>query len=215
MGKNIYSLVLSDEVVAQIDRMAYAEGTSRSNMINRILAEHVSYTTPEMQTRSIMRRVEELLSGETFRSMGEPSESAFALRSALQYKYNPTVRYSVVLEHEGRSIGELRVTVRSRSDAFTLSMLRFFRLWQTLENAYIGETDCAIETNRFTRRLVPHLRSDGGYTEVAVGDAIAEYIRTFDGAMKAFFARIDSPNEAAQVAEAHIAAYVRNNTVLL
>ena len=45
--KNVYSIVLSSDVVDKIDRLAYERGTNRSNMINQILAEYVSYTTPE------------------------------------------------------------------------------------------------------------------------------------------------------------------------
>ena len=39
MGKSVYSLVLMDEVVDAIDQMAYRNNTSRSNLINQILAE--------------------------------------------------------------------------------------------------------------------------------------------------------------------------------
>ena len=39
MAKSVYSLVLRDEVVAEIDRLAYRMNTNRSNMINQILAE--------------------------------------------------------------------------------------------------------------------------------------------------------------------------------
>lgn len=45
MKKTVYSLVLSENVVAEIDRLAYHKGTNRSNMINQIIAEYVSYTT--------------------------------------------------------------------------------------------------------------------------------------------------------------------------
>jgi len=41
MAKSVYSLVLRDEVVAEIDRLAYRMNTNRSNMINQILAEYV------------------------------------------------------------------------------------------------------------------------------------------------------------------------------
>ena len=47
MKKSLYSIILSDEVVNEIDRLAYKANTNRSNMINQILAEYVSYTTPE------------------------------------------------------------------------------------------------------------------------------------------------------------------------
>ena len=40
MNKSVYSLVLMDDVVEQIDRVAYEMNTSRSNMINQILAEY-------------------------------------------------------------------------------------------------------------------------------------------------------------------------------
>ena len=42
MNKSVYSLVLTDDVVAEIDRIAYENGTSRSNTVNQILAEYVS-----------------------------------------------------------------------------------------------------------------------------------------------------------------------------
>ena len=41
MKKAVYSLVLSEDVVDAVDRMAYSRGTSRSNLINQILAEAV------------------------------------------------------------------------------------------------------------------------------------------------------------------------------
>ena len=130
MAKSIYSLVLDDEVISLIDRMAYAEGASRSALINRLLAERVGYSTHEMRTRDIFRRMEDMLTDSLLPMLGESTDSTFRLRSALSYKYNPTVKYTVALARDGASIGELRVQVRSRSDGFTLMMLQFFRLWE-------------------------------------------------------------------------------------
>ena len=39
MKKSVYSLVLNDRVVEELDQLAYRQGTSRSALINRILAE--------------------------------------------------------------------------------------------------------------------------------------------------------------------------------
>ena len=36
MSKSVYSVVLMDDVVDAVDRLAYEAGTNRSNMINRI-----------------------------------------------------------------------------------------------------------------------------------------------------------------------------------
>ena len=148
-------------------------------------------------------------------ALGEPSESAFQMRSALSYKYNPTVRYTVALGQSGTALGELRVSVRSRSDAFTLAVLQFFRLWDKLENAYIGATDLTFEPNRLVRRLMPHYKSNGRAADVIDADALAAYIGAFDGAMKAFFNDIDRPVAAAEAAEASMAEYVRNNEILM
>ena len=215
MAKSIYSLVLDDDVITLIDRAAYSEGASRSALINRILAEHVGYSTHEMRTRYIFRRMEDMLADTLLPMLGESGDTTMRLRSALSYKYNPTVKYTVALGRDGLSIGELRVQVRSRSDGFTLMMLQFFRLWAKLEEAYIGRTDVSFEPGRLTRKLVPHIKADGTPVESADGDSIAAYINALDGAMKAFFSRIDDPADASRAAESFMAEYVKNNEVLM
>ena len=97
MKKSVYSLVLMDEVVEAIDRMAYTRNTSRSNLINQILAEHVSYVTPEMRMRDIFSCLEQILSEECYQIQSQASDSMFSIRSPIRYKYRPTVRYSVEL----------------------------------------------------------------------------------------------------------------------
>ena len=37
MKKSVYSVVLSDNVISEIDKLAYINGTNRSNMINSCL----------------------------------------------------------------------------------------------------------------------------------------------------------------------------------
>ena len=64
MNKSIYSLVLSDDVVDAVDALARTEGMSRSAMINRILAERVAYTTPEMRLRDILQSLARSMNGE-------------------------------------------------------------------------------------------------------------------------------------------------------
>ncbi len=52
MSKSVYSVVLMDDVVDAVDRLAYEAGTNRSNMINRILAEYVQLATPGSACRT-------------------------------------------------------------------------------------------------------------------------------------------------------------------
>ena len=215
MSKSIYSLVLDDDVIALIDRMAYAEGASRSALINRFLAERVGYSTHEMRTRDIFKRMEDMLADTLLPMLGESGDTTLRLRSALSYKYNPTVKYTVALGRSGESIGELRVQVRSRSDGFTLMMLQFFRLWAKLEEAYIGRTDISFEPGRLTRKLVPHMKADGEILSSVDGDSIAAYVNALDGAMKAFFNELDDPQSASGAAESFMAEYVKNNEILM
>ncbi len=215
MAKSIYSLVLDDEVVSLIDRMAYAEGQSRSALINRVLAERVGFSTSEMQMHDIFKRMEEQLRDTLMPMLAESNDSTYRMRSALSYKYNPTVKYTVALGQGGTGLGELRVKVRSRSDGLTLMMLQFFRLWAKLEEVYIGHTDVSLEPNSFTRKLAPHSKIDGRTAGTVDGRAIAAYVNAFDGAMKAFFASVNDPAAAAEAAEAYMAEYVKNNEILM
>lgn len=215
MNKSVYSLVLTDDVVAEIDRIAYENGTSRSNTVNQILAEYVSYDTPEKRIREVFSEVENLLTGSSrFQVMMQPSDSMFSLRSALAYKYNPTVRYSVELNRNLQpAIGELRVSVRSQSSALRLYMLQFFKLWSRIEQNLAGHVECAMADDRYIRRLA--VAEDRKLDNEALGQAIAEYIRLFDTALKLFFNHLDQPETAIARVESLYGDYLRKNPAIL
>lgn len=215
MNKSVYSLVLTDEVVSEIDRIAYEANTSRSNMINQILAEYVSYATPEKRMREVFGRVERmLLDGTAFEPLLQPSESMFSLRSSLSYKYNPSVRYSVELYKDDMPrIGELRVSVRSQNSTLLLTMLQFFKLWTKIERGYIGETECAIEDGRYLRRF--RLWSGEQHTNEQIGESIGSYIRLLDRALKVYFDNLTSPLDAINGVERLYAEYVRSGALIL
>ena len=102
--KNVYSIVLSADIVEKIDRLAYEQGTNRSNMINQILAEYVSYVTPEKRMQDTFSRIESILrAADTFQVLMQPTDSTMTLRSAIAYKYNPSVRYAV--EQDSMKLG--------------------------------------------------------------------------------------------------------------
>lgn len=215
MNKSVYSLVLTDDVVAEIDRIAYENGTSRSNTVNQILAEYVSYDTPEKRIREVFSEVENLLTGSSrFQVMMQPSDSMLSLRSALAYKYNPTVRYSVELNRNLQpAIGELRVSVRSQSSALRLYMLQFFKLWSRIEQNLVGHVECAMADDRYIRRLA--VAEDRKLDNEALGQAIAEYIRLFDTALKLFFNNLDQPETAIARVESLYGDYLRKNPAIL
>ncbi len=214
MTKSVYSLVLSDEVVQEIDRLAYEAGESRSAMINQVLADFVRYTTPEKRMREVFEAIEHMLTGSVFEPQLQPSDSMFSLKSALDYKYNPSVRYSVELYKNALPLlGELRVSVRSQNSALVLAMLQFFKLWTRIETAYIGRVECAMEDGRYLRKL--RLTNAAQADNEAIGEGIAGYINLFDRALKSYFEFLNEPAAAVSSVEKHYVSYLHNGGMVL
>ena len=211
--KNVYSIVLSSDVVEKIDRLAYQNGTNRSNMINQILAEFVSYQTPEKRFREIFMRMEHLLSENAFKAL-EPSDTMLSLRSALAYKYNPTVKYNVELyRRSDAEIGELRVSMRTQNAGLILYMTEFYRLWSSVEAEYRGHIPFAASDGKYTRKLI--LKNLSGAREIDLGEAIAAYVQAFDQALKAFFCHIQYPEKSARETEIIYRNYIAKNNILI
>ncbi len=213
MNKSIYSLVLFDEIIDEVDRMASENGTSRSNTVNQILADYFSFTTPEKKLRSIFDEVSNiLLSTNRFQTLLEPSDSMFALRSSLSYKYNPSVKYNVVVNEGTIPVSaELRVSIRSQSSSFRLYLIQFFKLWSRIEEAYCGTVDYLIDDDRYVRRI--NITGDTDYTEL--GSDIAYYIRSLDSALQYFFNTLEVPERAFAGVEEIYKEYLRTSNRLI
>ena len=208
MKKNNYSLMLSEAVVNAIDAAAARAGTNRSALINQILAEYVCYVTPEMRAREILSRVHDAL-GIAFRRESA-GESALALYSSLSYRYNPTVKYHLELYRAGDSLGELRVSLRSKNPVLLQLFARFCTLFIKIEQRYVGHTDAALGEGRLVRIL--RLRTDANrpMTHDSVGEAAASYIATFDKMLKGYFACLPDEGRAYEVMTAGFLAYLGN-----
>ena len=133
MNKNVYSIVLTDDVIRAVDEAAYRLGTNRSNLINQILAEHLSCITPEMRMREIFNSAETLLQRELL-LMQQNSPSVLMLRTALQYKYRPTVNYKIELERNPEVyMGRLKAQIRTQNTALIDCFNRFFAVISAAE----------------------------------------------------------------------------------
>lgn len=211
--KNVYSIVLSADVVEKIDKLAYENGTNRSNMINQILAEYVSYTTPEKRFREIFLRMEDLLAESAVKALTS-SDTMLSLRSALAYKYNPTVKYNVELYRGGGSeIGELRVSLRTQNAGLIFCMTEFYRLWSAIEAKYRGRIPAVTADGKYSRKLI--LQNLSGTREIDLGEALAAYIHAFDKALKVFFHYAQFPEKSAAEAELIYRDYLAGNQVLI
>ena len=192
MNKSLYSLMLMDEVVDEIDKLALRMNTNRSNLVNQILADYVSVSTPEKQIDSIFRQMEELISRSSeLVPLVTPNQLSMSVKSSLQYKYRPTVRYVVQLNRvPGKSIGDLTVNFRSQSPALLSAMARFFAFWKRLEDAYIAEhyepgaLQYTLSESKFVRTIA--LPSGRSYKDTDLGAAISAYVTMFDELMKGF-----------------------------
>lgn len=201
--KSIYSLVLSDDVIDEIDVMARNAGISRSAMVNQILAERTSCVTPEMRVKQITNAIREAVGGEFWLAQ-QPSPATVACRTALKYRYKPTLRYSVELFAVARKrTGELKVSVRSQSDQLNEDLSGFFHCWTQLEQKYIADRithdlTFRIEPGKFTRTLDLPPKD---VSDARLGQAVADYMEMLDEVMKLYFSYLPDAAGAAKAAE--------------
>jgi hypothetical protein len=197
MKKTLYSLMLNDEVVREVDALAHSLGTNRSNLINQILAEYVNYTTPERRINDVLSAIDRLM--QPTRDLVPffvPNASSLSLKSSLEYKYRPTVKYEVELYRGGEeNIGSLSVVFRTQSAALIQAMTEFFRLWKRIEDAHLypltgARIDYALYDGKFVRSIaVPD--HDCSSNELAA--ALSEYIKLFDKLLKQYLSgRLDA-----------------------
>ena len=205
MSKSLYSVILTDEIVYEIDRLALKQNTNRSNLINQILAQYVSYVTPEMKISSIFKTIEELINASTHLVPEVvPQKSTMSLRGNLDYRYRPTIKYDVELfktENDG-AIGRLSVIFRTQSGELISRMNEFFKLWCYLEtNVFNNNTAYSLSESRFIRSI--SLSKNQSYTPDEVADAISSYIKLFDDCMKNYLAGKYNENDVLLKLKAH------------
>ena len=125
-----------------------------------------------------------------------PNSFSMSLKSSLEYKYRPTVKYEVEL-FRGReeSIGQLSVVFRTQSMALINAMTEFFRLWKQIEDAHLrpltgARIDYALYDGKFVRSIAA---PDKDCSTDELAGALSEYIKLFDKLMKAYLAgRLDA-----------------------
>ena len=188
--KSVYSLVLSDEVVSDVDKAAYQKGVSRSAMIDEILAERLSLETPQKRRADVFRHLEELFLGSGMRYLARSSGTAADFFSALNYRYNPTVRYAVTLYEGSERPGEIRVSLRSQNTALLGHFNAFFALFDRLERQN-GSVDSEAENGRYTRYLLPETQENGG-----AGQQISVLIERINRLLECYFDALSTGADA-------------------
>lgn len=187
MKKTLYSLTLSEDVVRAVDAMAHQMGMSRSGLVNQILADYVSVTTPERHINQVFQAIQTLVApGRELVPFFTPNSATMSLKSSLMYKYRPTVKYEVELTPEGEKLGELTVIFRTQSESLLSAMADFFRLWVRVENTYLApelgvRLECALYDGKFVRPIAMPRRT---VSPEELAEAISGYVQLFDRLLK-------------------------------
>ncbi len=215
MKKTLYSLLLDEDVVRAADQLAHRRGCSRSALVNQILAEHLELMTPERRINEILRTMQSLLLPDPdLVPMFSPNALSMSLKSALDYKYRPTVKYEVELFRSGEdSIGELTVSYRTQSAELIAALARFFALWKQLEDAYLApllghEIPSAFYDGRFIRSISVPSRE---CSSKELAETISAYVRLLDRLLKGCL----SGRLSAADAERQYASHMKSSSLLI
>lgn len=192
MKKTLYSLMLDEDVVGEIDFLARRSGLTRSGLINEILADYVQVLTPERRINQVLQEVQQLL--ESSRQLAPyfaPNTMSMSAKSSLAYKYRPTVKYEVELyrSNNGNS-GALSVVFRTQSTQLIDAMTDFFCLWKQMEDQWftshgLAPRDYELYPGKFVRSIS---MEGGGRSTQESAQAIAAYVQNFDNLLKAYVA---------------------------
>lgn len=222
MSKSVYSLVLTDEIVRAIDSLAYRMNTSRSALIDRILAEKLSMQTPEIRMRNIMENISSFFDDEIFRLQTVAGDGGMLIKSPLPYKYKPTIRYSVELLREDRYLGRLKVSFRTQNMALMELMNDFLTYFANIERRHLSHFDgidvvMQIDNDKMVRMLNKPIIKDGRSVSDPnlIAEAIADYVNFLDRAIKLYFENADNKKQAVSLVDSLYNERIKTLKVIL
>lgn len=217
MQKSMYSLMLMDDIVKEIDILAQEKNTNRSNLINQILAKYISFVTPEEQISDIFNYLDGLLSNAVFSSVTEQCESIMSVKTSLDYKYRPTLKYSVeLIKYPKDILGYLKVAFRTQSATLLTSLEYFFNEFAKLESEFLYknygiEVSYTLEGGKFTRTLAVY--NDYEPTIVNIAQGISDYIAMLDELIKDFLA--ERYTSFSQIKQRYLQYINHKNTLII
>ena len=213
MSKSVYSLVLNDEVVDIVDKMARLNGMSRSNMIEKILADAVRYETPEIKANSIFDEIERLISrSNSMRYLAQPSQYMASIMSALDYRYNPAIKYSVELFPSSDHLGQLKVTLRTQNSILINLISDFYSYYTYLEKKYYNPNARYLYDGvKFTRLFdFPKVN----ITTKELAEKLTLYVKDFDELLNVYFNNLTDEKNLLYIVEKKFKELKQNAIVI-
>lgn len=216
MAKRLYSLMLNDEVVQAADAEAHRLATNRSALIDSVLADYFGIATAQKRMTDIFEEMDALLaSSRELIPFFTPHSGSFYMKSALSYKYRPTLKYELVLDQTpAQKLGDLSVNFRTQSASLVEELEQFFKLWAQTEQQLLpkeqrNQIEYSLYPNRFVRSMA--LPAGVNYTAHQIAAAVSAYVNLFDTSLKAF---LNGTKGAAEIRYDY-AEYLQTTTVIL
>ena len=215
MAKKLYSLMLNDRVVAAVDSEAHRLGTNRSALIDSVLAEYFGVPTTQKMVSDIFKEMDALLSDSAdLIPFFAPNSGTFFVKSALAYKYRPTLKYELVFDtSNSNKLGDLSVNFRTQSGALLQQLEHFFRVWPQVENEILEDTGAEIHYSLFPNHFMRSITLPAGnnYAAQEIAEAVSAYVNLLDASLKSF---INAQKDAAALKRDY-ANYLEKTNIIL
>ena len=209
--KSVYSVILNDELVKRLDAVAYKSGVSRSVMLNKILSDYLGVETPYSFIENIFTSMEGLFAESVgMRFINQASNSMATVTSALEYRYNPKLKYALELFPSG-DLGQLKISLRSQNPALIDLLEDFYSFFIKLEGKYIGERVYFYQDLRFVRVF----KRPTGVCAEQVANEISNYVKRFDRYLNIYFSTLANLPLAKSKIEAEYRYNLANQEILL
>ncbi len=179
--KSVYSLVLSDDVIEKVDDLAFKRGVSRSQCINEILAESVGVDTKHKRISDIFDEIKNYIETVDNMRVQRRQQSCVDFLSALDYKYNPRVTYSVELFGDDYSSGELKIALRTTNPILLTIIGDFFNDFIAVERAADQNIGYEVRDGKLIRKL--------DFTKAeskSISRTVTDYVNMLDRLLNAY-----------------------------
>lgn len=188
MSKGIYSLLLSDDVVAAVDAMAAVRGLSRSAVVDSLLSECVGLQTGDVRMRGIWDEMDAMLARVSAMHFVNNAQTNLAqIITSLPVKYSPKIRYQLELTDDERSACAITLNTRTQNPLLTMAFDNFYQRLAALEQQYLNNVTARYGNGKYVSLLYV-----GGSDSSQAAQEILEYVVTLDGMLRAWISGDES-----------------------
>lgn len=200
MGGRIYSIIVEDDLMEQVDRVAYKKGMSRSQIVNEMITEYLNLVTPEYKINQVMEQIAKRIHiMNEIQYVSESKGNSIQCRATVAYKYNPKIRY--MLELSGKDMNKmatLNIISRTQNTEFYTHLLKFFSIVETIEKLeQIGFRRYSIKRSPFKmegNRIIRDFYYDWMHEDLSIEEIsnfLSNYIEMLNHSMNAYFNQLN------------------------